>query len=88
MSATHTEQRTPELLHPLPYCPSCGSVQLEPVVEADTQDVHFLCRDCKRCWHVELGFVHRMAPRACHGCPHLSDCKPVYESDVSRSAGD
>jgi transposase-like protein len=45
---------------PLPCCPTCGSEQLEPVVEKATQDVHFMCRNCSRYWHVELGFVHRV----------------------------
>jgi len=47
---------------PLRCCPTCGSEQLEPVVEGATQDVHFLCRNCGTYWHVELGFVHRVTP--------------------------
>ncbi len=46
------------LRYPLLHCPTCGSEHLEPIVENETVDVHFLCRDCKRCWHVELGHVH------------------------------
>jgi len=69
--------------HPLQQCPSCGSEQLEPVVETDTLEVHFLCRDCKRCWHVELGHVQRMSPYVCHGCPQLNQCRPVFDADHS-----
>ena len=66
---------------PLAKCPACGSSELEAVVEIDTNDVHFLCRDCARCWHVELGYVQRMAPDVCHGCPHLEQCAAVYNAD-------
>jgi transposase-like protein len=69
------------LRYPLQHCPTCGSDHLESVVEFDTLEVHSLCRDCKRCWHVELGHVHRMSPDACHGCPHLSECRPVFAAD-------
>jgi hypothetical protein len=76
-------------LHPLRYplqqCPACGSERLDPVVENETVEVHFLCRDCTRCWHVELGRVHRMSPNACHGCPHLDTCVPVFDADHART---
>jgi hypothetical protein len=52
---------------PLPRCPTCGSDQLEPVVEKATQDVLFLCQNCGLYWRVELGFVHRVRPSACLG---------------------
>ncbi len=71
--------------YPLQLCPMCGSEQLEPVVENDTLEVHFLCRDCKRCWYVELGYVQRMSPDVCHGCPHLGECRPVFDEDHHRS---
>ncbi len=67
--------------HPLQQCPSCGCEQLEPVVETDTLEVHFLCRDCKRCWHVELGHVQRMSPYVCLGCPQLSQCRPAFDAE-------
>jgi hypothetical protein len=69
--------------HPLQQCPSCSSEQLEPVVEPDTRDVHLLCRDCKRCWRVELGHVQRMSPYVCHGCSQLGQCRPVFDVDRS-----
>src|SRR5256885_1862160 len=43
------------LRYPLLRCPACGSAQFEPVIENPTDEVNFLCRGCKRCWHVELG---------------------------------
>jgi hypothetical protein len=68
---------------PLPHCPACGSAQLEPVVERELEEVHFLCRDCSRCWHVELGRVTRVVPPTCYGCPQHDRCAPVYEADHS-----
>jgi hypothetical protein len=65
------------LQRPLAHCPVCSSPNLEPVVEVDAEEVHFLCRDCRRCWHVELGFVHRMGPHSCTGCPHSEECEAV-----------
>lgn len=52
---------------PLSQCPACGSRELEPVVEAVTDEVHFFCGRCERCWHVELGFAHPVAPSSCMG---------------------
>jgi hypothetical protein len=72
---------------PLQQCPACGSGHLDPVVETDTVEVHFLCRECKRCWHVELGSVHRMSPYVCHGCPHLGQCRPVFDTDHRGTSG-
>jgi hypothetical protein len=69
------------LQRPLARCPVCGSPNLAPVVESEVQEVHFLCGDCHRCWHVELGFVHRMNPHACTGCAHAEQCNAVYAAD-------
>jgi transposase-like protein len=66
---------------PLAHCPVCGSENLDPVVENERQTVHFLCRDCSRCWHVELGYVHRMTPAACLGCPERDRCQLALEAD-------
>jgi hypothetical protein len=80
--SSDTEAKTDHpIQYPLQHCPTCGSEQLEHVVENDTLEVHFLCRDCKRCWHVELGYVHRVSPDVCHGCPHLSECRPAFDAD-------
>jgi hypothetical protein len=82
MNMHHSDLRAEHpLRHPLWQCPTCGSTDLEPVAEADTVEVHFLCRECKRCWHIELGYVHRVSPYGCNGCPHLSQCGPVFDSD-------
>ena len=52
---------------PLGQCPACGSRDLEPVVEEATDEVHFFCGHCERCWLVELGFAHPIAPSSCNG---------------------
>jgi hypothetical protein len=43
--------------------------------------VHFLCVDCSRCWHVALGYVQRMTPATCFGCPQPARCAAVYAAD-------
>jgi len=70
---------------PLTHCPVCGSGRLDPVVETETESVHFLCLDCSRCWHVELGYVHRMTPETCNGCPERGRCEAVLEADRARN---
>jgi len=69
----------------LDVCPACGSDQLDPVVEDRTQSVHLFCRACGRCWHVELGFVHRVIPQTCVGCPERERCEAVYAADQART---
>ena len=71
---------------PLSNCPACNSDDLVPVVEDQSQDVHFFCRACGRCWHVELGFVHRVIPPTCLNCPERARCEEVYAADQSRPA--
>ena len=70
MATDEFETRT---LHPIAYplvrCPGCESDRLDAVVEQGAQAVHFLCRDCDRCWNIELGYVRRVAPGLCLGCP-------------------
>jgi transposase-like protein len=72
------------ITYPLARCPGCGSARLDPVVEAVVEEVHFLCRDCDRCWNVELGFVQRVAPAACLGCPERARCEHAYAADHDR----
>lgn len=55
------------ITRPLARCPVCASSRLDPVVETERETVHFVCRDCLRCWHVELGFVQLMTPATCFG---------------------
>jgi hypothetical protein len=59
--------REPDRLfgHPLPRCPRCGARELDTVVEDQSQEVHFYCRTCERCWRVELGFAQPIARSAC-----------------------
>ncbi len=56
-------------------CPGCGSEELEAV--SDGELTNFFCAACHRCWHVELGWFHRMDPSTCLGCPHAVDCGAV-----------
>jgi transposase-like protein len=67
--------------YPLVRCPECGSARLDPVVERSVQEVHFLCRDCDRCWNVELGFDQRVAPSTCLGCAERARCQRAYAAD-------
>jgi len=70
----------PHLLdRPLTHCPECGSEHLTPVL--DGEDVQFFCEDCGRCWHVELGYVHRVDPRTCSRCVFYDRCIEVYAAD-------
>jgi len=66
---------------PLDHCPACSNAHLEPVVDLYAEAVHFLCRTCNRCWHVELGYVRRVPPNACEGCPQRDSCLLVYRTD-------
>jgi len=68
---------------PLVGCPACGSDQLEPVVEAHFEEVHFFCRSCGRCWRTELGYVHRVDPPNCAGCSERERCEAVYAADLA-----
>ena len=49
---------------PLANCPQCHSTRLEPFSE--DEEMHFLCRNCGRCWHVELGRAHAIDPSHCN----------------------
>jgi hypothetical protein len=69
---------------PLARCPKCGSGRLEPIVDFDREGVRFLCGGCDRCWHVELGYVQRVQPGTCHGCPQHEQCMQVYARDQAR----
>jgi hypothetical protein len=80
LEATHPDDAHP-IARPLARCPACGSARLDPVVEREERRVHFLCRDCSRCWHVELGYVQRVTPEACAGCPERERCATAYSAD-------
>ena len=64
---------------PLQRCPSCGSTHMIPVVEDGA--VHFLCDECARCWHYELGAIWRVDPNTCGNCEHFGRCAKVYAAD-------
>jgi hypothetical protein len=81
MTARMCDDVSSLISRPLSRCPSCGSVDLEPVVESVVQDVHFLCRACNHCWDVALGSVHRVTPGSCLGCPGRGPCENVYAAD-------
>jgi transposase-like protein len=59
----------------LMVCPTCGSEELEAVTDGEA--TNFLCPVCRDCWHVELGWVHRVDPKTCPGCQHLDLCLAV-----------
>ncbi|MFM7225422.1 MAG: hypothetical protein ACKOBG_13050 [Actinomycetota bacterium] len=66
---------------PVVRFPTCGSDRLRPVAEAGGSDLHFLCADCARCRRVELGWVHRVNPGTCRGCPAHSVRAVAYAAD-------
>jgi transposase-like protein len=66
---------------PLQHCPRCGSDRLEPVVEQGVDEVHFLCRECGRCWDVWFGTVTRVPPATCLGCSERGRCLEIYALD-------
>jgi len=59
-------------------CPACLG-RLRAV--SDGEMTNFLCRQCGRCWHVELGHVSRVDPTTCPGCPFLPACLSRYADD-------
>jgi len=85
MTADSTNARlTHPFMYPLARCPECGSARLDAVVEDVVEAVHFLCRDCDRCWNVQLGYVRRVAPATCLGCPERARCEHAYSVDRAR----
>ena len=80
-SGRQTDHEPALIRRPLDHCPKCGSWQLSPVVAVDTEEVHFLCGSCNRCWHVALGYVRRVHPGACGGCAQSERCAAVYAGD-------
>lgn len=47
------------------HCPTCGSNDL--VAIGDEGGAMFLCRGCKQCWRVDLGWLLQVDPRDCAG---------------------
>ena len=74
-------RRDHPIAYPLAQCPACGSQRLDAVVEEKAQAVHFLCQDCKRCWNLALGYVQRVTPDTCLGCPERTRCERAYAEE-------
>jgi hypothetical protein len=55
----------------LTECPVCGGT-LSAVT--DGAATNFLCDDCLECWHVELGYVHKVDPSTCLVCTRREEC--------------
>jgi hypothetical protein len=45
---------------PFDTCPGCGAVGLTVLAAGD--QARFSCPACQSCWHVDLGWVHRVEP--------------------------
>jgi uncharacterized protein (DUF2267 family) len=41
----------------------------------DGELTNFFCVACQCCWHLELGWVHRIDPTTCPGCAYQSLCR-------------
>ena len=73
MTKSPAAEMSPDLdWKPLDACPACGGVELHPVYDGEM--MNFLCPLCVSCWHVELGFVHRIRPETCPGCQYQLIC--------------
>ena len=73
MPSPHISENGVHLLPgPLERCPQCDRPDLETVSDGDI--TNFFCQSCLACWHLELGFVHRVDPTTCGGCAHLPTC--------------
>lgn len=68
---------------PIDTCPECGGVELHPVFDGEL--VNFLCPLCMSCWHVELGFVHKINPGTCPGCQYELTCLEHHRFRTRRS---
>jgi hypothetical protein len=66
-------------------CPGCASDELEAV--SDGELVNFLCGECGRCWHVAHGWVARVSPPTCPGCPHRGECQAIWLADHPEATG-
>ena len=74
--ASHEEAEMPgATVKGLMECPTCGTDDFEAVT--DGVSVNLLCTVCHTCWHVELGWMHRVDPRTCLGCSHHEECLAV-----------
>lgn len=60
-------------------CPGCGGDRLRAVTDGEV--TNFLCQGCGRCWHVSLGWVSRVDPLSCPGCPEREACLALVHRD-------
>ena len=77
MPATAEDVSSPVLdptrvVHELLECPTCHGTDLEAVTPKYA--TNFRCVKCHRCWHFELGWVHRVDPHPCRGCRYRQMC--------------
>lgn len=56
----------------LSRCPECAGQELRFV--SDGELANFLCLTCGCCWHLELGWIHRVDPGTCLGCESRPIC--------------
>lgn len=57
---------------PIEECPECGGRTLVFAVAGER--TNFFCPACASCWHVTLGWTHRVNPETCPGCGFSDDC--------------
>lgn len=66
-------------------CPECGAAGLRAVT--DGERTNFLCPSCGCCWHLELGYVSRVDPATCPGCPWRYKCTAARRPYGAEAAG-
>ena len=83
-----TRDPTGKLMRPetdrplLDACPACGATELHPVYDGEL--LNYLCPLCISCWHVELGFLHRIRPETCPGCQYQLICAEHQQAPPRR----
>jgi hypothetical protein len=82
--STNDSRGEPAGLGAATCCPACTG-RLRAV--SDGEMTNFLCRQCGRCWHVELGHISRVDPTTCPGCPFLQSCMSRYANDPAWRPG-
>ena len=48
-------------------CPACGGDDMRAV--NDDEETDFVCRTCRRRWHVEFGWVWQVHVKGARRCP-------------------
>jgi hypothetical protein len=67
-------------LSPPRACLTCGCDDLIPVNDGEL--TNFLCPRCAKCWHAELGYIHRVLPETCPGCELFVTFDPACPSTI------